>query len=111
MPAKRKANAPTERTSIRGYEACFRIWHYAPFRNVQRIDRSTGRRSGAKTPANYVLANPPFNDSDTAVRGSAFLQAGGTLQVMAERHDNFPKDDDVRRHKGETDSNSKRSWR
>ena len=43
-----------------------------------------------------LLANPPFNDSDTALRGSAFLQTGGTLQVMAERQDNFRKDDDVR---------------
>ena len=42
------------------------------------------------------LANPPFNDSDTALRASAFLQTGGTLQVMTERQDNCRKDDDVR---------------
>ena len=35
------------------------------------------------------MSNPPFNDSDSALRGSAFLQPGGTLQVMAERQDNF----------------------
>ena len=46
--------------------------------------------------ADYVLANPPFNDSDTALRGSAFLHTGGKLQVMTERQDNFRKDDDVR---------------
>jgi type I restriction enzyme M protein len=46
--------------------------------------------------ADYILANPPFNDSDTALRASAFLQTGGTLQVMAERQDNFRKDEDVR---------------
>ena len=32
----------------------------------------------------------------TALCASAFLQTGGTLQVMAERQDNFGKDDDVR---------------
>ncbi len=46
--------------------------------------------------ADYVLANPPFNDCDTALRGSAFLQPGGKPQVITERHDNFRKDDDVR---------------
>jgi hypothetical protein len=30
------------------------------------------------------------------LRGSAFLQTGGTLQVTAERQDNFCKDDDMR---------------
>ncbi len=39
--------------------------------------------------ADYVLANPPFNDSDTALRGSALLQTGGKLKVMTERQDNF----------------------
>jgi type I restriction enzyme M protein len=43
----------------------------------------------------YVLANTPFNDSDTALHASAFFQTGGRLQVMAERHDKFRKDDDV----------------
>jgi len=33
------------------------------------------------------MSNPPFNDSDTASRSSAFLQTGGTLQVMAEIQD------------------------
>ena len=32
----------------------------------------------------------------TALRDGAFLQTGGTMQVMAERQDNFRKDDDVR---------------
>jgi len=41
--------------------------------------------------------NPmPFNDSDPALRDSAFLHTGGKLQVMTERQDNFRKDDDVR---------------
>jgi len=38
----------------------------------------------------------PFNDSDPALRDSAFLHTGGKLQVMTERQDNFRKDDDVR---------------
>ena len=37
-----------------------------------------------------------FNDSDTALRTSAFLQTGGTLQVIAETQDNFGKVNDVR---------------
>lgn len=41
-------------------------------------------------------ANPPFNDSDAALRASAFLQTRGMLQVMAERQENFSKDDDLR---------------
>ena len=55
----------------------------------------------ARAMARFVLASPPFNDSDTALRDSAFLQTGGTLQVMAEREDNFRKDDDVRWQKCE----------
>jgi len=43
-----------------------------------------------------VRANPPFNDSDTALRDSAFLHTGGKLRVMTERQHNFRKDDDVR---------------
>ena len=38
---------------------------------------------------------------DTALRSSAFLQTGGKLQVMAERRDNYRKDDDVRWQKSE----------
>ena len=46
--------------------------------------------------ADYVLANPPFNDSDTALRDSAFLQREAKMQVVSEAKDNFRKDDDVR---------------
>ena len=34
--------------------------------------------------------------ADTALSDSAFLHAGGKLQVLTERQDNFRKDDDVR---------------
>ncbi len=41
--------------------------------------------------------NPmPFNDSDTALRGSAFLQSEASPQVVSEAKDNFRKGDDVR---------------
>ena len=43
-----------------------------------------------------LLANPPFNDSDTALRDSAFLQSEASPQVVSEAKDNFRKDDDVR---------------
>jgi len=43
-----------------------------------------------------LLANPPFNDSDTALRACAFLQSEATMQVVSEAKDNFRKDDDVR---------------
>ena len=46
--------------------------------------------------ADYVLANQPFNDSDTALRGSAFLQSEASPQAVSEAKDNFRKDDDVR---------------
>ena len=72
--------------ALRGIEADFGPEHADTFRSVQHPDLR----------ADYVLANPPFNDSDTALRASAFQQTGGTLQVMAESQDNFRKDDDVR---------------
>jgi type I restriction enzyme M protein len=43
-----------------------------------------------------LLANPPFNDSDTALRDGAFLQSEAKPQVVSEAKDNFRKDDDVR---------------
>jgi type I restriction enzyme M protein len=82
-PARRLA---VMNLALRGIEADFGPEHADTFRRDLHPDLR----------ADYVLANPPFNDSDTALRGSAFLQTGGTLQVMAERHDNFRKDDDVR---------------
>ena len=82
-PARRLA---VMNLALRGIEADFGPEHADTFRRDLHPDLR----------ADYVLANPPFNDSDTALRASAFLQAGGTLQVMAERQDNFRKDDDVR---------------
>ena len=43
-----------------------------------------------------LLANPSFNDSDTALSGSAFLQSEAKPQVLSASKDNFRKDDDVR---------------
>ena len=85
-----ESNATTRRLAVmnlalRGIEADFGPEHADTFRRDLHPDLR----------ADYVLANPPFNDSDTALRASAFLQTGGTLQVMAERHDNWSKDDDV----------------
>ncbi len=46
--------------------------------------------------ADYVLANPRFNDTDTALSGSTFLGSEAEPQVVSEAKDNFRKDDDVR---------------
>jgi len=86
-----ESNATTRRLAImnlaiRGIEADFGPEHADTFRNVQHPDLR----------ADYVLANPPFNDSDTALRGSAFLQSEASPQVVSEAKDNFRKDDDVR---------------
>ncbi|OYU42767.1 MAG: hypothetical protein CFE44_22160 [Burkholderiales bacterium PBB4] len=43
-----------------------------------------------------LLANPPFNDSDTALRDSAFLQSEAKPQVVSKAKDNFREDDGVR---------------
>jgi hypothetical protein len=51
---------------------------------------------GSDIRADYVRANPPFNDSDTALRGSAFPQSVANPQVVSEAKDNFRKVDDVR---------------
>jgi hypothetical protein len=60
---------------------------------------ATALRCRANPQRAAILRSPQGNrwlTADTALRGSAFLQIGGTLQVMAERQDNFRKDDDVR---------------
>jgi type I restriction-modification system DNA methylase subunit len=68
-----ESNATTRRLAImnlaiRGIEADIGKEHADTFRNVQHPDLR----------ADYVLANPPFNDSDTALRGSAFLESEAT---------------------------------
>jgi len=40
--------------------------------------------------------SPLFTDSDTALRGSAFLQSEPSPQVVSEAKDNFHKDEDMR---------------
>jgi hypothetical protein len=40
--------------------------------------------------ARKASSNPPFNDSDTALRGSAFLQSEASPQVVSAAKDNMP---------------------
>lgn len=54
------------------------------------------RVARAKSPSKDSSANPPFNDSDTALRGSAFHERKAKLQVVSEAKDNFRKADNVR---------------
>ena len=87
----KQSNATTRRLAVmnlalRGIEADFGPEHADTFRRDLHPDLR----------ADYVLANPPFNDSDTALRDSAFLQSEAKKQVVSEAKDNFRKDDDVR---------------
>jgi type I restriction enzyme M protein len=72
--------------ALRGNEADFGPKHTDNLRRVLHPDLR----------ADYVLANPPFNDSNTELRGRAFLQSAAKPQVVSEAKDNFRKDDDVR---------------
>ena len=38
------------------------------------------------------LANPPFNDSDTALRACAFPRSGATVQLVSAAKDHFRKE-------------------
>jgi type I restriction enzyme M protein len=87
----KQSNATTRRLAImnlaiRGIEADIGKEHADTFRNVQHPDLR----------ADYVLANPPFNDSDTALRACALPESEATMQVVSEAKDKFRKDDDVR---------------
>ena len=62
----------------------------------ERKPRPRSHSAGLLRSERQLLANPPFNDSDTALRGSAFLQSEAKPQVVSEAKDNFRKDDDVR---------------
>ncbi len=110
----KQSNATTRRLAImnlaiRGIEADFGPEHADTFRRDLHPDlrADTATRVSAKTkPRSHsagllrserqLLANPPFNDSDTALRGSAFPQSEAKAQVVSEAKDNFRKDDDVR---------------
>jgi type I restriction enzyme M protein len=65
--------------ALRGIEADFGPEHADTFRRDLHPDLR----------ADYVLANPPFNDSDTAPRASAILQNRPNPQVVREAQDNF----------------------
>ncbi|MCK9588310.1 MAG: N-6 DNA methylase [Terrimicrobiaceae bacterium] len=95
--------------AIRGIEADIGKEHAATFRHVQHPDlradtatrvsakpRPRSHSAGLLRSERQLLANPPFNDSDTALRDSAFLQSEAKMQVVSEAKDNFRKDDDVR---------------
>jgi type I restriction enzyme M protein len=110
----KQSNATTRRLAVmnlalRGIEADFGPEHADTFRRDLHPDlrADTATRVSAKPkPRSHfagllrserqLLANPPFNDSDTALRGSAFLQSEAKMQVVSEAKDNFRKDDDVR---------------
>jgi type I restriction enzyme M protein len=86
-----ESNATTRRLAVmnlalRGIEADFGPEHADTFRRDLHPDLR----------ADYVLANPSFNDSDTAPRDSALIQSEAKRQVVSEAKDNFRKDDDVR---------------
>ena len=46
--------------------------------------------------ADCVLTKPPFNESDTTLLDSGFLQSEAKMQVLSEAKDNLRKNDDVR---------------
>ena len=51
-----------------------------------------------------LAANPPFNDSDTALRACAFLQSEATMKVVSEAKDNtLDPANDARLFDGETE--------
>ena len=64
--------------ALRGIEADFGPEHADTFRRDLHPDLRV----------DYVLANPPFNDSDTAPRGSALSQTRTNWQVVCEAQDN-----------------------
>jgi type I restriction enzyme M protein len=95
--------------ALRGIEADFGPEHADTFRRdlhpdpradtATRVSANPKPRShsaGLLRSERQLLANPPFNDSDTALRGSQFLQSEAKMQVVSEAKDNFRKDDDVR---------------
>ena len=107
-----ESNATTRRLTVmnlalRGIEADFGPEHADTFRRDLHPDlrADTATRVSAKPQPRSHSAGllrserqlrPPFNDSDTALRDSAFLQSEATMQVVSEARDNFRKDDDVR---------------
>lgn len=96
MPARKITSSAKDFTATIGFEADMGPERADTFRHVRHPDRCSGRRSTAETPADYVLANPPFNDSDTAPRACALKQSVATQQVVSEARDKHRKDDDVR---------------
>jgi hypothetical protein len=109
--ARTKSNGAKDTSGTSGFEAnpwilADKPWHVQhsdpALRDADTATRMRAkpkprsRSAGLLRSKRQLLANPPFNASDTALRGSAFRQTAGKLQVMAGRQDNFRKDDDVR---------------
>ena len=110
----KQSNATTRRLAamnlaLRGIEADFGPEHADTFRrdlhpdlradtatHVSAKPKPRSHLAGLLRSERQLLANPPFNDSDTALRDSAFLQSEASPQVVSEAKDNFRKEDDVR---------------
>lgn len=97
------------RLALRGIKADFGPEYAATFRYDFHPDlRVNYVLATAERDSAFLIAKPnrraclrqdnpmPFNDSDTALRGNAFLQSEAKPQVVSEAKDNFRKDDDVR---------------
>ncbi len=108
MPARAKA-APKDSTATIGIEADFGPEHADTFRRDLHPDLRTDtatRVSAKPRPRSHLagllrserqlLANPPFNDSDTALRDSARHDREAIPQVVRGAKDSWSKDDDVR---------------
>ena len=70
--------------AIRGIEADIGKEHADTFRNVQHPNLR----------ADYVLANPPFNESDTTLRACALLLCDTTMEALSIATDNYGKESD-----------------
>jgi hypothetical protein len=66
---------------------------FPPLASVIRKFRITAD-AGKPNETDYVLANPPFNDSATALRACAYPRSGATMQLVNAAKDHFRKDND-----------------
>jgi hypothetical protein len=95
----------SQSTATIGFEADLGPAHANTFRRDLLADHVPAT---AESDSAYLNAKPhrracqrqdnpmPFNDSDTALRDSAFLQSEAKMQVVSEAKDNFRNDDDMR---------------
>lgn len=110
----RRARTPKstrQRSMMKGHtekSLCLVAELHARFSGTDSVIRRfrTTANAGRPNETSTVLANPPFNDSETTLRGSAFPQREVRPLVVSKGQDNFH----VGWHTGEYDSNRKRSW-